>query len=134
VMPVNRAYKNLGPRLSIVDEKGNLLSRIGGEEGAGIETGRFLSPHGLAMDSHGAIYVGEVAYTNWPTSRSQANRCRAPCGRCKNSSESLDAVLARQRKASRDLTLPHLAEATGPGVCPEYRHVRSSRPYTAESP
>lgn len=68
VMPVNRAYKNLGPRLSIVDEKGNLLSRIGGEEGAGIETGRFLSPHGLAMDSHGAIYVGEVAYTNWPQS------------------------------------------------------------------
>ena len=68
VMPVNRAYKNLGPRLSIVDDKGNILARLGGEDGAGPETGKFLSPHGLGMDSTGAIYVGEVAYTNWPQS------------------------------------------------------------------
>ncbi|HEX9555947.1 MAG TPA: hypothetical protein VF991_05595, partial [Reyranella sp.] len=24
-----------------------------------------LSPHGLAVDSKGDIYVGEVSYTNW---------------------------------------------------------------------
>ena len=23
------------------------------------------SPHGLAVDSHGDIYVGEVSFTNW---------------------------------------------------------------------
>ena len=67
-MPVNLKYKNIGPRLSIVDETGKLISRLGGEDGAGIEVGKFMAPHGLAMDSHGAIYVGEVAYTNWPQS------------------------------------------------------------------
>ncbi|HRD76980.1 MAG TPA: peptidyl-alpha-hydroxyglycine alpha-amidating lyase family protein, partial [Hyphomicrobiaceae bacterium] len=55
--PVNRAYKNLGPRLSIVDAKGRLVARLGGEDGPGTETGRFIAPHGLAMDSHGDIYV-----------------------------------------------------------------------------
>jgi hypothetical protein len=24
-----------------------------------------MSPHGLAVDSRGDIYVGEVSYTNW---------------------------------------------------------------------
>jgi hypothetical protein len=64
-MPVNLKYRNLGPRISIVDKEGKLVSRLGGEEGAGLEVGRFLAPHGLATDSRGDIYVGEVAYTNW---------------------------------------------------------------------
>jgi hypothetical protein len=25
-----------------------------------------LAPHGLAVDSHGDLYVGEVSWTNWP--------------------------------------------------------------------
>ncbi len=66
-MPVNLAYKNLGPRLSVVDSQGKLIARLGGEEGAGLEPGRFIAPHGLAIDSRGDIYVGEVSYTNWPT-------------------------------------------------------------------
>ena len=67
-LPVNLKYKNIGPRLSIVDERGDLISRLGGEDGAGAEVGKFMAPHGLAMDSRGDIYVGEVAYTNWPQS------------------------------------------------------------------
>ena len=67
-MPVNLKYRNLGPRLSVVDHEGKLISRLGGTEGPGVEVGRFMSPHGLAIDSRGDIYVGEVAYTNWPTS------------------------------------------------------------------
>ena len=27
-----------------------------------------MAPHGLALDSKGDIYVGEVAYTNWKSS------------------------------------------------------------------
>ena len=65
-MPVNRAYPNLGPRLSIVDNEGALLARLGGEDGPGLKIGQFLAPHGLAVDSRGDIYVGEVSYTNWP--------------------------------------------------------------------
>ena len=64
-MPVNSKHTNIGPRLSIVDKKGAVIARLGGEHGPGQEPGRFLSPHGLAVDSKGDIYVGEVSYTNW---------------------------------------------------------------------
>jgi len=75
-MPVNRAYKNLGPRLSIVDNEGNLISRLGGETGAGLNVGQFMAPHGLAVDGKGDIYVGEVSYTNWAASMGDAEMPR----------------------------------------------------------
>jgi len=65
-MPVNRNVPNVGPRISIVDAKGNTLARLGGEAGPGLETGKFIAPHGLAVDSRGDIYVGEVSYTDFP--------------------------------------------------------------------
>jgi hypothetical protein len=67
-MPVNLKMPNLGPRLTIVDSKGNRIARLGGEHGAGVEIGKFLAPHGVALDSRGDIYVGEVGVTNWKTS------------------------------------------------------------------
>ena len=67
-LAINLPWKNLGPRLSIVDNEGKLISRLGGEDGPGTEVGRFMAPHGLAMDSRGDIYVGEVAYSSWSQS------------------------------------------------------------------
>ena len=67
-MPVNLKSPNLGPRLTIVDAKGKRVGRLGGEDGPGIETGKFLAPHGIALDSRGDIYLGEVGVTNWKTS------------------------------------------------------------------
>ena len=67
-MPVNRKMPNLGPRLTIVDNKGNRLARLGGEEGLVNAPEKFMAPHGLAVDSQDNIYVGEVSYTNWPSS------------------------------------------------------------------
>jgi len=67
-MPVNRHAPNLGPRLSIVTNEGKLIARLGGEDGLVNEPGKFMAPHGLAVDSRGDIYVGEVSYTNWPAS------------------------------------------------------------------
>ena len=67
-MPVNLKVPNLGPRLTIVDATGARLARLGGEHGAGLQPGKFLAPHGLALDSKGDIYVGEVGVTNWKTS------------------------------------------------------------------
>jgi len=67
-MPVNRKVPNLGPRLTIVDAKGKRIARLGGENGAGLEAGKFLAPHGIALDSKGDIYVGEVGVTDWKTS------------------------------------------------------------------
>ena len=66
-LPVNRKVPNLGPRVSLMTTKGELVARLGGQDGPGPEVGRFQAPHGIAMDSHGDIYVGEVSYTNWRT-------------------------------------------------------------------
>ena len=63
----NRGTPNLGPRVSVLDHKGNLLARLGKEPLAGTDPGQFLSPHGLAVDSRGDLYVGEVAVTAWPS-------------------------------------------------------------------
>lgn len=65
VMGVNREAPNLGPRVTIVSNDGLKLSRIGGE-GPGMEDGKFLAPHGVAVDSHGDMYVAEVGVTSWP--------------------------------------------------------------------
>ena len=62
-MEVNRMTPNLGPRVSVLDIRGKLLSRIDG--GAGLGPGQFVSPHSIALDSHGDMYVGEVAATDW---------------------------------------------------------------------
>jgi hypothetical protein len=61
----NRGAPNLGPRISILSNEGKLLSRITTVPAHGTGAGQFISPHGLAVDSRGDIYVGEVSYTNW---------------------------------------------------------------------
>ncbi len=65
VMAVNLKMPNLGPRISLVSNQGKLLARLGAV-GRGQGAGQFISPHGIAVDSHGDIYVGEVSYTTWP--------------------------------------------------------------------
>jgi DNA-binding beta-propeller fold protein YncE len=51
--PVRGAY------VSVFDLDGNLLSRFGGSEDP-CAPGDFCAPHGICVDSTGAIYVGEV--------------------------------------------------------------------------
>jgi hypothetical protein len=62
----NRGAPNLGPRLSILSNDGKLLTRISTVPAAGTGPGQFLSPHGIAVDSRGDVYIGEVSYTAWP--------------------------------------------------------------------
>ena len=63
-MPVNRDVPNLGPRISILSHEGKLVGRLG-DIRAGTRLDQFIAPHGLALDSHGDLYVGEVSYTAW---------------------------------------------------------------------
>jgi hypothetical protein len=65
VMGVNREIPNLGPRISILDHTGKRVARFGGQH-AGLGPAEFIAPHGLAVDSRGDIYVGEVSWTQWP--------------------------------------------------------------------
>ncbi len=60
----NRKFPNLGPRLSITRNDGSLVARVGSAS-AGLGAGEFVAPHGIAVDSRGDIYVGEVSYTAW---------------------------------------------------------------------
>jgi DNA-binding beta-propeller fold protein YncE len=63
----NRRAPNLGPRLSVLGPDGKRIARITTEPAAGEGPGQFYSPHGLAADSRGNLYVGEVSYTAWPS-------------------------------------------------------------------
>ena len=52
----------LGHRVTVYDLNGNRVSMFGSqEEGEG--PGQFIAPHGIAVDSTGAIYVAEVSFT-----------------------------------------------------------------------
>jgi len=59
--PVNMNFPNLGPRISILGRDGRLVSRV--DERSGLPQGQFMAPHGLAVDSQGDLYVGEVSWT-----------------------------------------------------------------------
>lgn len=51
-----------GHRVSVYRPDGTLLARFGDPE-EGEEPGKFIAPHGIAVDSRGDVYVGEVSFT-----------------------------------------------------------------------
>jgi DNA-binding beta-propeller fold protein YncE len=61
-IPGLEVVPGLGHRVSILSPEGQLLGRLG-EPKEGEEPGRFIAPHGIAVDSCGDIYVGEVCFT-----------------------------------------------------------------------
>jgi DNA-binding beta-propeller fold protein YncE len=65
IFEFSRGAPNLGPRVSILSHTGELLARLCVEPSNGTAAGQFISPHGIAVDSRGDIYVGEVAWTGW---------------------------------------------------------------------
>ena len=58
----NSTGMRLGPRISILDGEGKVQVRLG-DQTFGDEAGRFYSPHAIAVDSRGDIYVAEVSLT-----------------------------------------------------------------------
>ena len=60
----NTTGTNLGPRVTILDVRGNVLARLS-DQSYGDEPGRFYSPHGIAVDSKGDIYVAEVGWSDY---------------------------------------------------------------------
>src|SRR6202045_4972323 len=61
---INRDWPNIGPRVSIHTTEGKVWTRPGKPHG-GILPGQFTSPHGIAVDSQGNIYVGELSGRSW---------------------------------------------------------------------
>ena len=60
----NAEGRNLGPRVTVLDMAGKVLARVG-DRPPGDEAGRFYSPHAIAVDSRGDVYVAEVAWTDY---------------------------------------------------------------------
>ena len=61
-LDVNADYPNIGACITVHDLSGQRLARLG-DIRAGEEPGQFLAPHGLAVDSRGDLYVGEVSWS-----------------------------------------------------------------------
>lgn len=61
-LAVNAEYPNIGACITIHDLTGRQLAKLGAAY-PGEEPGQFTAPHGLAVDSQGNIYVGEVSWS-----------------------------------------------------------------------
>lgn len=64
-LKVNRDFPNIGPFVSFLDRNSTVLSRLDAGKGAGLGPGQFLSPHSIAQDSAGDLYVGDVVDADW---------------------------------------------------------------------
>jgi len=60
----NDIATNLGPRVTVMTTDGKILARVG-TQAYGSQAGRFFSPHGIAVDSKGSLYVAEVAHSDY---------------------------------------------------------------------
>ena len=63
-LAVNARYPNLGARVCILDLSGRQIAWLG-DLRKGLEPHQFMAPHGLAVDSHGDLYVGEVSWADY---------------------------------------------------------------------
>jgi hypothetical protein len=61
-MSVNANNPGIGPRVSIVTHEGKTIARLG--DATRTQISQFVAPHGVAVDSRGDIYVGEVSRTS----------------------------------------------------------------------
>ncbi len=80
----NDIATNLGPRVTVMTTAGKILARVG-TQAYGSQVGRFFSPHGIAVDSKGNLYVAEVALSDYgrgwnadPELRSMQKLVRVP--------------------------------------------------------
>jgi DNA-binding beta-propeller fold protein YncE len=62
-LAVSKNTPNIGPRISVLNTKGERLAIIG-HMGYGTAVGQMIAPHGICLDSEDSIYLGEVANTN----------------------------------------------------------------------
>ena len=75
-LEVNADYPNIGGCVTIHDLDGHRLARLG-DVWRGEGPGQFISPHGIAIDSHGDIYVGEVSWAAYGRNLSPPREVRS---------------------------------------------------------
>jgi sugar lactone lactonase YvrE len=68
--------RTLGHRVCVYRKDGKRLARLGEPE-IGDGPGQFVAPHGMAVDSAGHLYVGEVSYGMWGKHQTPPKRYRS---------------------------------------------------------
>jgi DNA-binding beta-propeller fold protein YncE len=63
-LDLNADYPNLGACVTVHDLTGRRLARLGAAR-PGDGPGQFTAPHGIAVDSRGDVYVGEVSWSGY---------------------------------------------------------------------
>ena len=58
-----RALSDAFSRVTVFDRNGSIVARWGASTVSRTAPGNFIAPHGIAVDSRGALYVAEVSYT-----------------------------------------------------------------------
>ena len=123
----NAEARQLGSRVSIYNLKGEVLARLG-DQPPGEAPGQFISPHGISIDSHGDIYVGEVSWTQYRSApRSTAGIALA----AKTGSQRLNVKTAGTALASEEYLRLDLPTARAPRMDSSTSSSRSysSRPH-----
>jgi streptogramin lyase len=63
-LPVEQLRPDQGPRVSILTSQGEVAACLGADL-PGVGATRFVAPHGIAVDSAGNIFLGEVTRAAW---------------------------------------------------------------------
>ena len=58
----NWTGNRLGPRISILDQNGEVVSRLG-DQPIGESAGQFVAPHGISVNSIGDIFLAEASWS-----------------------------------------------------------------------
>jgi hypothetical protein len=77
-IPLVRDAPGIGHRISVLSRSGELLGRFGSPI-EGDAPGEFIAPHGVAVDSTGAVYVSEVSYTMYGSCLAEPRHMRSLC-------------------------------------------------------
>jgi outer membrane protein assembly factor BamB len=72
----NWVAKRLGPRVSVLDLRGEIVARVG-DARSGLDAGQFIAPHGISVDSQGHIYLAEVSYSAYGSRQTPPREVRS---------------------------------------------------------
>jgi DNA-binding beta-propeller fold protein YncE len=62
---INAGAPNIGPRISILTSEGKFVTRFNAQANPGGPPTPFAIPHALAVDSHGDVYIADLAQQGW---------------------------------------------------------------------
>ncbi len=62
-LSINSKYPNIGACITIYNLEGERLTRLGDQYCGEDKPNQFIAPHGIASNSRGDIYIGEVPYS-----------------------------------------------------------------------